>query len=113
MAKMSSIGRLFATDSRTVSAIAATETDVSAPSLLEMQERYLPTQSRRRRFALPTGEAHGTHAPALMSTMHPGTPLDRGGDLRALASRDFARALVSRQARRGGDQAQAWAQIQI
>jgi hypothetical protein len=53
-----------------------------------------------RRFALPGGEAHGTHAPALINTLHASAPPDQAGRFGALAARDSALALRERLARR-------------
>jgi hypothetical protein len=72
------------------------EIDGSAPSLLELQERSLSAPVRRR-----AREACRFTAPDLMSSVRESAPMDRGDALRALAARDFVRALVAQHARRG------------
>jgi hypothetical protein len=75
------------------------EIDVSAPSMLELFHRSL--LARPRQFALPSGEANWTQAPAMMSTMHPSAQPDQAGRFAALAERNStmeARAWLARHA---------------
>jgi hypothetical protein len=80
------------------------EIDVSAePSMLALQERSLASMPRRR-FALRRGpEAPRFDDAAIIASVGGSGPRDRGGDLRAMAAQDRIRALLARQAPRGGD----------
>ena len=112
MARADTISRLHNNVSATVGAQAAEvkQAEVSEPDPLALYTRSL-MRPVRRRFGSPRG---AVDAPALMSTMHSSVPVDRGGDLRALAMRDQIRSMLARHAARGGhDQYRGDVQIQM
>jgi hypothetical protein len=105
MASSVSINRLHTASnvSATVDAKPApVKTDImsnSQPDLLAIQTAAWQ-QPARRRFGSPRG---ALTAPAIQSTVHPATAVDRAGAFADLAARDRFRALVAKHVERGAE----------
>lgn len=80
------------------------EIDVSAASMLELQERSLVATPVRARFVFEgRREPEAGGSPDLMSSVQPGVPLDRSGAFAVMAARDrMIRAWQTRHAQREG-----------
>ncbi len=124
MASMQTISRLFATEPQTepvkLPKLGNSQADVPGPSMLDMQTAVWQQTRLRRHFGRMGSETRFS-APALMSTMPPVVPVDRGGAFGALAMRDrAARAMNAaagrwraQQARTGAAEHQPWMRVQI
>ena len=115
MASMKTISRLFAAEPPRK----PVKTDTVAESPPEPDPLEVYRQSMR-----PVRRQFGSRrdrldSPAMMSSMYPSVPLDRGDDLRALAMRETAavtaHAWLARRIERGGaaGHPQAWMHVQI
>ena len=93
MASAVSITRLHAADTKPepvqLPKLGNSQADVPGPSMLDMQTAVWQQTRLRRHFGRMGSETRFS-APALMSTMPPVVPVDRGGAFGALAMRDRA-----------------------
>jgi hypothetical protein len=117
MANMQAISRLYAAEPQTEPVKLPDSGNSQAEvSMLAMQERFLLTQARRRRFALPGETVSEFDSPALMSTIAPTSIPEGRATFTGMAAQQARAAFVRRmatQAQRGAGHPQAWAPIQI
>jgi hypothetical protein len=83
-------------------------TQTEAPSLLELAERSWAMPLRKH-----FGSGRRLDAPPMMSAMHPPVVPEGRNSFAALAAQDRFRALLAKHPRRGADDAQPWAAIQL